>query len=55
MGVGQLEYAAKLSLEMLRNHHELCLHDLEFLYSYHDNRDSKSGRIYEHRCEICGG
>lgn len=46
MGVRQLEYVVKLFIEMLRNHPELCHHDFEFLYSYYDNRDSKSGRIY---------
>lgn len=55
MGVGQLEYAVKLFIEMMRNHPELCLHDCEFLYSYYDNRDSKYDRIYEHRCGICCG
>ncbi len=55
MEVGQLEYAAKLFLEMLKKHPELCPHDWVFRCSYPDTRGSKSGRMYEYRCGICGG
>ena len=55
MEIEQLKYAAKLFLEMLKNHPELCPHDLVFRCSYPDTCDGKSGRMHEYRCGICGG
>ena len=50
MEIEQLKYAAKLFLEMLKNHPELCPHDWVFRYSYPDTCDGKSGRMHEYRC-----
>lgn len=53
MEIGQIERLLNLFLKMLMEHPELCPHEWEFLQSYPDTQEGKSGRTYEYECRIC--